>query len=149
MFARTSSMIGEVLGRKVRAEWESSADRLDVPALLRPTLRRSCIGRGDPALDNILWDRDVAYLVDFESGGQSDVAHEVAEFLEHPQQRMLDRSFRNELIEQLLKPEDLLSMTASRWLLRSFWTVRVGRADRRGSLKSLIRVEDLSTTGWR
>ncbi|WP_345062974.1 aminoglycoside phosphotransferase family protein [Leifsonia kafniensis] len=147
MLARTSSMIGEALGEQARADWESSSDRLRVPALLGAENRRSCVGRGDPALDNILWDQEVAHLVDFESGGRSDVVHEVAEFLEHPQHRLLDSRFKCELVERLLRPEDLLGLAASRWLLRSFWSVRTVGIDRQASLNGLIRVESLSEIG--
>lgn len=149
MFTRTGSMIGETLGEHARSEWEAHADRLGVPALLGPENRRSCIGRGDPALDNILWDGDVASLVDFESGGQSDVAHEVAEFLEHPQQRLLDRGFRAALVDRILRPEELLCLAASRWLLRSFWSVRSAGTDLQRDLTEVVSVESLSAPWWR
>lgn len=144
MFLRTRSLVGQALGRQAQTAWESSADRLGMPELLGPDFRRPCVGRGDPALDNILWDQRVARLVDFEAAGRSDVPHEVAEFLEHPQQSALDAHFKAELIESLLEPEELLSLAASRWLLRSFWSTRATEALRASALESLIRVESLT-----
>lgn len=101
------------------------------------------MGRGDPALGNILWDGTEARLVDFEDAGRSDVAHEIAEFLEHPQQRNLPAAARERVAAELLAPDEQTALAASRWLLRSFWAVRVPDETSRTRLAELTGAASL------
>ncbi|MGN6426500.1 MAG: aminoglycoside phosphotransferase family protein [Leifsonia sp.] len=143
MHERVASMIAEAFGADAAASWRQAAGRLGVTALLSAGRGRACVGRGDPALDNILWDGTTARLVDFESAGRSDVAHEIAEFLEHPRQRALPPGFRHELVRALVPREDRPALAASRWLLRSFWTVRSPDGGSAEPLRGLLGLRSL------
>lgn len=149
MFERVKGMIYESYGVEARSAWAAAAERLALVELLQPGRRRACFGRGDPALDNVLWDGSRACLVDFESAGSSDVAHEVAEFLEHPQQRALTAEFRRAVAMRILRADDLAALAASRWLLRSFWALRSAGVAAEQLLRDLEAVPSLASGDWR
>ncbi|GAB3586316.1 hypothetical protein GCM10027406_36150 [Leifsonia lichenia] len=143
MYERVNLMILDSVGADIASVWRRGAERLGIVDLLSPDFRRPCIGRGDPALDNILWDGVTVALVDFEYGGATDVSHEVAEFLEHPQQRSLPTNFGPKLVSELLSSDDVPALIASRWLLRSFWTVRLQGAGSGPLLQRLAELEPI------
>lgn|GEM_PF-6434093 len=143
MYERVTVMISDSVGVDVAAEWRRAAERSGIVDLLSTDVRRPCVGRGDPALDNILWDGFTAALVDFENGGRTDISHEVAEFLEHPQQRSLPSGFGTRLVSALLSSDDVPPLIASRWLLRSFWTVCLEGAASGPRLRRLADLEPI------
>jgi hypothetical protein len=74
------------------------------------------VGHGDPNLSNYLWDGSRVRIVDFEDGGRSDVAVELANLVEHLSARDTDWA---EFVTRF--PVDPARFAAARCVWATFW----------------------------
>ncbi|PKH41825.1 Predicted kinase, aminoglycoside phosphotransferase (APT) family [Nocardioides alpinus] len=100
--------------RAVAREW------LRDPPLPEP--RRSVLGIADLNPANVLWDGEQCRLVDFEDGGLSDPAYELADHVEHLGSRLHGVYDDRALVDAVgLDAEERERMTAYRPLWAAFW----------------------------
>jgi hypothetical protein len=93
---------------------------LDAPVLPDPVL--SVLGIADLNPANVLWDGERCRLVDFEDGGLSDPAYELADHVEHIGSRLTGLLDAGRLVDAVgLAPEERARWAAYRPLWASFW----------------------------
>jgi Ser/Thr protein kinase RdoA (MazF antagonist) len=89
-----------------------------------PDARATALGIADLNPPNVLWDGRVARLVDFEDGGLSDPAYELADHVEHLGSRLPGVYDAHALADAVgLDAESRERMTAYRPLWAAFWLV--------------------------
>jgi Ser/Thr protein kinase RdoA (MazF antagonist) len=89
-----------------------------------PDARTTALGIADLNPPNVLWDGQVARLVDFEDGGLSDPAYELADHVEHLGSRLPGVYDAHALADAAgLDAGDRERMTAYRPLWAAFWLV--------------------------
>ena len=78
--------------------------------------------RGDPNLANCLWDGRRVRIVDYEYGGWTDRAFDLADLVEHTQSRATPEAEWLWFVSQFsLSPDEATRFAASRRLLSLFW----------------------------
>lgn len=104
----------------VRSAIDAALDRYDAAALPEPRLTALGIADLNPA--NVLWDGEVCRLVDFEDGGLTDPAYEIADHVEHLASR-LERVYDADALADAvgLTAEEYARMQAYRPLWAAFW----------------------------
>lgn len=107
----------------LRSGWERTCERLGL--MTDAFLGREVLGRGDPAMSNVLVNRESLAFIDFENAGRSEAAWELADLLEHPQNAGLSRDVREVLVERLGIPGESELLRAYRYVMRVFWAVRL------------------------
>lgn len=114
-FCREPDVIDKAL--RAAGAWLSKAT-----ALSEPNLNSFCIADLNPA--NVLWDGTRCRLVDFEDGGITDPAYELADHVEHIAGRLSGSFDANNLVEAVnLGREQRERMNAYRPLWAAFWLV--------------------------
>ncbi len=110
------TVVGEALS--LARDWLAADDR-DTDRISDPVL-----AVGDGNLANVMWDGRVCRLIDFEEFGQSDIAYEVADVVEHASSR-LDRLLDVDalLLRMGLDDAQQARLVAFRRLLACFWLV--------------------------
>ena len=87
-----------------------------------PESRLTVLGIADLNPANVLWDGQVARLVDFEDGGLTDPAYELADHVEHLGSRLHGVYDARALTDAVgLDAEDRVRMAAYRPLFAAFW----------------------------
>ena len=107
----------KIVSRAVDAAlaWLASSDSLPQPQL-------AALGISDLNPANILWDGETCRLVDFEDGGLTDPAYELADHVEHIAGRLSGVFDRDALIDAVgLAAEERERMRAYRPLWAAFW----------------------------
>ncbi len=107
----------KIVSRAVDAAlaWLASSDSLPEPQLV-------ALGISDLNPANILWDGETCRLVDFEDGGLTDPAYELADHVEHIAGRLSGVFDRDALIDAVgLAAEERERMRAYRPLWAAFW----------------------------
>jgi len=95
--------------------WLAGSDRLPVPHLV-------ALGISDLNPANILWDGETCRLVDFEDGGLTDPAYELADHVEHIAGRLTGVFDAEALVDAVaLSEEERARMRAYRPLWAAFW----------------------------
>lgn len=95
--------------------WLARADALPAPRLV-------ALGTADRKPANVLWDGQTCRLVDFEDGGLSDPAYELADLAEHLAGRLAGILDTEALVDAVgLSPEERERMCAYRPLWAAFW----------------------------
>lgn len=110
------TLVGDAL--TIARDWLVADDR-DTDRISDPVL-----AIGDGNLANVMWDGRVCRLIDFEEFGQSDLAYEVADVVEHASSR-LDRLLDVDafLLRMGLDDAQQARLVAFRRLLACFWLV--------------------------
>ncbi len=112
---RDPALVGEAV--RAAAAW------LATPALL-PEPRLVALGIADLNPANVLWDGTTCRLVDFEDGGLTDPAYDLADHVEHLAGRLTGVFDPGALVEAVgLSGEERLRMDAYRPLWGAFWLV--------------------------
>lgn len=109
--------------RLVRTAVEASLDWLEQSHDL-PTPRIEALGISDLNPANVLWDGRTCRLVDFEDGGLTDPAYELADAVEHIAGRISGTYAPDALLEAVeLTPEERDRVRAYRPLWSMYWLV--------------------------
>lgn len=110
---------GLVLIAKDRAvDWLAT---VNLPDIVDPM-----IAIGDGNLDNVLWDGEVCRLIDWEEYGASDLAHEIADVVEHASSRLTRSLDVEALIAEFgLDGSQRARLEQHRALLACFWLMKM------------------------
>jgi thiamine kinase-like enzyme len=80
------------------------------------------LGQGDGNIANFVWDGERCRLVDFEDGGLSDRAFEIADLVEHPSTWLHGVIAAEELLQLLVSdPHSVERVLQARRLLAFYW----------------------------
>jgi Ser/Thr protein kinase RdoA (MazF antagonist) len=110
---REPALVGDAVALALR--W------LDAPGML-PEARLSALGIADLNPANVLWDGERCRLVDFEDGGLSDPAYELADHVEHLGGRLTGVFHPETLVDAVgLDPAGRQRFAAYRPLWAAFW----------------------------
>lgn len=109
---RDAGLVGEALA--------VARDHVAAPRLPEP--RETALGIADLNPANVMWDGRAVRLIDFEDGGLSDPAYELADHVEHLGSRLPGVYDAHALAEAVgLDEEDRARLTAYRPLFAAFW----------------------------
>lgn len=129
-------------GRAAVQLWQRWSSGPDPETLLR-TPAAQVLGRGDPSLDNLLWDGARLTLLDFEYSGWTDPAYELADLVEHPQSRATPDATWDAFMDRFaLDDATRARHLAARGMLAFFWLARWRPDDARFEAQ-VVRIRDL------